>query len=395
MYTFSNNTYTIQPKPDERDKIEVEIGDIKQPIFYPQIKAKRWDNEVNLSLRLVDAEMKPSYFADDNIFWETDDRRAVFYEKAKTNELSDGGHECEITLFKKPPTNRTTFTMQSKGLFFAYQGELTREQKENGAIRPDNVVGSYAVYYKDCPLNIEGGKIYRNGKSFHIYRPQAEDANGRKVWGVLSVDEYNGLVHVDLPVEFLDNATYPIRHVAGLTLGYTTAGGTSNAFANGNWKAGRVTTTMASLVSQISMYVLHYAAPSYKAMIVKDSDKSLITNGVGDAYDDSGAWGSKHWANLPYTTKPTLLNATNYYVGGISNGASNFYYDTGMGASYYVGYDDDNNYATPVSPVGGTYGSDTAVSSYITYTAAGWSHKLDGATPVLVMGKTPVLILGA
>ncbi|KKL52074.1 hypothetical protein LCGC14_2289150 [marine sediment metagenome] len=57
-YTIANNTYTQVAKADPKDRLEIEIGDSKQPDFYPQVKIQRWDNEVNASFRLLDNEPK-------------------------------------------------------------------------------------------------------------------------------------------------------------------------------------------------------------------------------------------------------------------------------------------------------------------------------------------------
>jgi hypothetical protein len=63
-YSFKDNTYSTKPKDDPKDRIEVEIGDSKQVSdFLPQVKVMRWDNEVNLSLRLIsdeDKKLKPT-----------------------------------------------------------------------------------------------------------------------------------------------------------------------------------------------------------------------------------------------------------------------------------------------------------------------------------------------
>ena len=52
------NSYKLVPKDDPTDRLEVEIGDSKQPDFKPQVKIMRWDNEVNASFRLLDDEPK-------------------------------------------------------------------------------------------------------------------------------------------------------------------------------------------------------------------------------------------------------------------------------------------------------------------------------------------------
>jgi len=53
-YIFKDNTYFAKPKDDPKDRIEVEIGDSKEPgVILPQEKICRWDNESNVSIRLL------------------------------------------------------------------------------------------------------------------------------------------------------------------------------------------------------------------------------------------------------------------------------------------------------------------------------------------------------
>ena len=40
-YSIDNNTFIRVAKDDPKDRLEVEVGDIKQPEFYPQVKIKR------------------------------------------------------------------------------------------------------------------------------------------------------------------------------------------------------------------------------------------------------------------------------------------------------------------------------------------------------------------
>lgn len=56
-YSIDRTTLSFKttPKDDWRDRIEVILGDDKDPTtFQPQFKLMRWDNEVNCSIRLKD-----------------------------------------------------------------------------------------------------------------------------------------------------------------------------------------------------------------------------------------------------------------------------------------------------------------------------------------------------
>ena len=239
-YQLKDNTFCFSPKPNWNDKIEVEIGDIKQPnTFFPQLKIKRWDNEINYSLRFKDEENieeKISY-KDEKIKWVKGNKEIHLYDNPVTSK--DGGYEIEVVLKEKPVSNKLEFSIETKGLSFFFQPELTQKEKENGNIRPENVIDSYAVYYKNSPLNYNDGKLYQAGKAFHIYRIKATDANGVSVWGKQNIDVIKKLHTIEIPQDFLDNATYPV--IVDPTFGYTTLG-ESSAISIGSYIYGTTST---------------------------------------------------------------------------------------------------------------------------------------------------------
>lgn len=132
-YSITENTFVQVVKNNPADFLENEIGDIKQPLdFYPQVKIKRWDNEVNFSLRLVNDEKSPSIETTENVIqWKGDKIEAHFYDKPEISE--DGAYEFEIILKEKPKSNIIQFSIQTKGLKFYYQPELTQQEKDEGA----------------------------------------------------------------------------------------------------------------------------------------------------------------------------------------------------------------------------------------------------------------------
>src|SRR3990167_5004370 len=131
-YTKKNNTYFAKPKDNPKDRIEVEVGDSKQPDFHPQVKIQRWDNEVNFSARLVHDEATPKVKkVGEKISWEGVKVSADFYAITE----GEGGHEFEVILHEKPATNKIEFTLETKGLDFFYQPELTPEEVTQGASR--------------------------------------------------------------------------------------------------------------------------------------------------------------------------------------------------------------------------------------------------------------------
>jgi len=384
-YFISNNTFIHNVKKDKKDRLQVEIGDIKQEDFYPQVKIKRWDNEVNFSVRLIDDELEnPSIITKDNyIVWKKSKKEIKFYDLPVSEIYPEGGYEFEITLKEKPIKNTVEFTLQTKEIEVFYQPPLNEEILEeeqyatetdiynnNGNIishRDENVVGSYAVYYKNSPKNVVGGKEYRAGKAFHIYRPRIEDAVGNWVWGNLSVDINNNKLIVTIPQEFLNNAVYPVTHAAGLTFGYTTKGATTAEISNGYVRASKILLSEQGELSSLAWYIKNVnvgGTPYVKHALYSDASGTpntlLSTSNLINVLNIDG------WVEL---TATVLLNLGNYWiVNNQSTGRRNLYWDTGLSQqSLYKTISYTSYPSNPFGTVGGYF--DYVFSAYATYTA--------------------------
>jgi hypothetical protein len=201
-------------KDDWKDRIHTELFDTKDKNgkAWPQMKICRWDNEVNFSLRLkeTDNETPTIKEEDGKVKWCKSKHEVHFCSKPISEEHPEGADEFEVILKEKPKTNILEFSIETKGLEFYFQPALTEAEIAEGANRPENVIDSYAVYYKDCPANYASGKLYRTGKAFHIYRIKATDANGVSVWGKQNIDVAKKLHTMEIPQDFLNTATYPV-----------------------------------------------------------------------------------------------------------------------------------------------------------------------------------------
>lgn len=377
-------TFEFNPKTDPKDKIQVEVGDSKQPEFYPQVKLMRWDNDVNFSARLVTDGATAEAFglSNDVVSWDKGATAANFYQLSPSEEYPEGAYEFDITLKEKPKSNVISFTLQTKGLNYFYQPELTQEEKDDGAFRPDNIIGSYAVYYKDCPLNYEGGKEYKSGKAFHVYRPRVEDAKGNWIWGELDINEKELLMTVTIPEKFLDEAVYPIRHAAGLTVGYTSLGGTNTYISNAGTFIYATKTAAASgggTMSKIQQ-ALWVANGNQHAKLAVYNDTAGAPSGlVENSYSGdltvtrtTKPTADSHWTSST-NVSGTLVDGSVYWLAfSASSAAGNnvyFCYDTSAAASRYKGTQTWDNFPPanfPASP--GNW--DFIVSIYATYTAA-------------------------
>lgn len=331
-YSIKDNTFFAVPKENPKDLIQKEIGDFKVPTeFLPQTKIMRWDNEVNFSVRLVHDEASPIISkVGETVKWSGKKVEALFYD-INSKEHPEGASEFEVVLKEKPLTNVVEFTLNTKGLDFFYQPELTQEEKDNGSSQPENVIGSYAVYASENKINYVGGKEYKTGKVGHIYRPQIEDSAGNKVWGELNVDIEKGILSVTIPQEFLDKAVYPVRHAAGLTFGYTSAGSTFGAYKDDiHWFQYQISDGGGTLNS-ISEYCSKFSTytGNIKEAIYDDSSNNPY-NLVDYTGETTGGTSTASWKTLNVTSGATINNAY-YWLCSWSSDYVTVYWDRVIG----------------------------------------------------------------
>jgi hypothetical protein len=359
---FARNTYSLEPKAAEADRIVVEVGDAKQDGFFPQAKVMRWDNEVNWSARLVHTETAPTVTQDgDAVVWAGDKVETRFYQVMD----GEGANEIEVTLLERPASNVVQFTLNDKGLTYHYQPALTEEEVKDGCVRPENVVGSYAVYATERKLNVTGGKAYRCGKVGHIYRPRIVDAKGAECWGDLLIKD--GLLTVTIPQKFLDDAAYPVRHAAGLTFGYETVGGTMGTWGatlRSHVPATGYTPAQNGTLDSISIYTTVGAAGTYCRLAVYNG--TALVGGVAPV-DLAGATG---WKAGAVAGGPAVSNSASYLMAMQSGSTSGVFvvYDSIPGETMV--YNADPYAPTFADPIVWTpFALTSAWSIYATYTA--------------------------
>jgi hypothetical protein len=335
--------------PNPKRRIEIEIGDSKQPDFYPQFKTKHWDNECNFSIRLKD----DTYEADNIrlrtragkqiVEWQKGIKTARFYE---LDGFEDGGFEIEVEFSEKPDTNVIEYTLETKELDLFYQPPLTQEEIDAGSIQPDDVVGSYAAYHKTKKHNRVGGKEYRTGKAFHIYRPKAVDSNGTEVWCELNIDD--DLLTVTVPQEFLDTAVYPV--IVDPTFGYTSAGIYAEPIAdNFDFRPSITSRPRATVWAPgIDINVISITGHVYGNGTNTINQKAFI--GEADIDDDkvvnisqkenTSVSNTKHWETFVLSSAFSVDSTKDYALGLIGDGGGLsssrsvlLYYDLGNG--YY------------------------------------------------------------
>jgi len=374
-YDVVSNSFVSKEK-----EFETEIGDVKQVDFFPQFKVKRWDNECNFSIRLVNSDLDvPKIVVEkDKIKYI---KNKVEVHSYPIGELGKEGseYEFEVILKEKPASNKLEFTIETKGLKFEYQPELTQEEINRGRSRPENVIGSYAVFHESKSGNYLGGQNYRAGKAFHIYRPKIIDSKGNWVWGELNINVAKKLQTVTIPQNFLDKAVYPIRHASGETIGYTSIGASLEA-ASADYKFGSLAAAVENGTAlTISFYpkkgsyddgplrlaILEYVSGTTFKLIEQSAELSSPTYNSWNTYD-------------LVTQTQTITNGEIYLIAQWGTEYS-MAWDTSAGSTMFVSAAYTNGVSTWGSP--GTehtidINGDSIYSHYVTYSAAGPSSSV-------------------
>lgn len=374
IYNINTKSYTLNVVEDPARFTSIELGDSKQPsIFYPQFKTLHWDNECNFSVRLIDDNYEVGRIdqeKDGTVTWSKDNKVVRLYNKQTSDE--DGGFEFEVEFAIKPDTNVVRFSIQTKNLDFFYQPELTDQEKKT-SFRPENVIGSYAVYHKTQRGNLLGSKQYKTGKAFHIYRPFVIDSLGVRVWCELNINEKEELVTITIPQDFLDNAIYPV--IVDPTFGYTSIGAT-NDFNSGT--EGSVFTAPSSgTVTKLTTYGSHVFGDFTidNALYSETSNHPNVPLAISSAVNVT----TTGWVDSN-TISQAISNGVNYWLmiwahGGnqitrSDTGAANQSVNQSSGESYSTW---PNPYGTPIFQLNIVY------SIYATYTASGSTYTLTAA----------------
>jgi hypothetical protein len=368
--TKENTAYLATVSPS----LSLEVGDTKQDTFIPQVKLLAWENEANFSARLSTPEKGTDKTATVNektstVNWEGDKKSVAMYGFGKDGNHPEGGFELEVFLSEKPASNVLTFTLQHKNIAAHYQPPLTELVgtegiatatdtegfDENGkriCQRPENVVGSYAIYHAAPPLNFLGGKEYKAGKICHIYRPKAIDAMGTETWCDLSIDLNAATMTVTIPELFFDSAVFPVA--VDPTFGYTTVGGTSVNFnAAGSLchiGSGLVysPTVNYNRITKFSIYASNDGTAGSVGLAAYDISGGLPVNRVAAALTVTLSSGTAAWLDTAATAQ-TLTNGNTY---GTCEGAAvhlTCYFDTGTGSQRSAA---SGNFPNPWSSTG-------------------------------------------
>jgi len=171
--------FTTTLRNDPNNFTEVEVGDYKQEKFYNQIKLKRWNNESNFSLRLIQ-----------NYPVEFDDRE----------------HKFGMVITLKEKVKELSYSLVYKDVQFVKQ---IRPEEGSIVYMPDETVNSYVVMKKHSRKNIQGKTVYGCNRVGDIYAPKAIDDNGD--WIYLDQNIVDDVLIIDMDNKWFDTAKYPVK----------------------------------------------------------------------------------------------------------------------------------------------------------------------------------------
>jgi hypothetical protein len=339
--------------------------------YVPNLNCHRWDDEAWLNINYpVMITTERETFADDKIELEAGGVKQRWYEKNGLNV------EWEIEFPSKPSTNIIEFDITfSSNLMFFYQDTLrndwladdmgmTWEEYNTACNRPENVVGSYAVY-----IGKKNNK-YVTGKFCHIYRPKLIDAAMHETWCDLNINILTGKMTITIPERFLDDAIYPV--ILDPELGYTTAGASN--YGNNAVKLSSHADTDGS-GGTTSMY--------HCALSAVDATNNNAKIGVYDVNQTNGNPANEDLVEQAEYTSVTVSDDNQVAAGGASLSASTKYaiawipedsdtklkYDTGAANSGY--YVTGRTYADELASNWGGSSSSNAwlISAWVTYSS--------------------------
>ena len=383
----------------------------------PKITLKKWNEEVALSVSYgnVRGSGVKEEFSNKVEWRDINNTREELhaYPLAARSGMEDGGFEIEVVLNELPDTNVFNFTIEgAENLNFFYQAPLDEEPSIGDEIcsptecltdgvvtnsRPENVIGSYAVYHRNKRDHIEGQTNYATGKAFHIYRPKAIDANGAETWAEMSYT--NGTLSVTVPQRFLDNAVYPVQ--VDPTLGFTGIGASATTNTGLTISSPRVQADASGGTMTKIQVAASDAGGDSKIKIGIYND---VNNGGTDQPSTLVAGSYPGELTVTRTSAPTqdsewtsstnvsgTIVASTYYwpAFNLESNTINVYYDSAAGGWYNI-----QTYAAALA----TYSAYNSIarkhSIYATYSAAGtpvsWTstvQRLDVQGPVIFMGQ--------
>jgi hypothetical protein len=354
-----------------------------------EVRVEKWNGEESLTFKPVGTYETSSYdFTDKDVKAVSADGKStvvitptansisvdtILHEKPATDTIwyDIVGYE-NFNFFYQPPFNTAEEQLNDPSIVSCTETDCVNGNGEVVAHRPENAVGSYAIYHKTKKDNCSncGTPNYKTGKFGHLFRPKLIDSLGVESWGTFVLQ--NGQIGVKIPTNIYNNKkTDWSNFLVDPTYGDTTYGvsnGTraANAIVGnemGNAPANGTVTSLSLSLDGNGVGSVNIKGVLYDYVV---DASTIVTNGVTPAGTlDATAGGV--YKTITYSSSPSIVSGSPYAIGGISDSTIRYFYDNTATQGWF---DDTNSYATP---------QDTAIqtnttrdtSYYLTYTTGG------------------------
>jgi len=362
---------TLYTAPFDTGEVVARIGGLSIDKFVPNINFTKWDDDCWLNINHPDIiSTEKESLLDGKIDIRVKNQIHRYYID------SDNQLEYEIIWPEKTVIDAVMLNILfPDGLAWHYQDTLENDWKRNNEgqtlseylkdhNRPENVIGSYALKWKD---NWAKDVKYKTGKFLHLFRPKMIDALGDECW--CDWEPSTGKLSIVLDTKWMEQATFPVR--LDPTFGKTAIGGSTTSNTGGG----------EALASGAGAPVGNGTVTSIHAHFQNQTDTRDVKAGL---YDDSSGPdnqigtenetlniavdGAPTWHSFPSNALAVTGSATYWPTLDFSGDVDNFAYDGEGGTNrYYDGkaYGDAWNDPFQVSSSSGAN-----YSMYATYTAA-------------------------
>lgn len=229
-----------------------------------------------------------------------------------------------------PVSNIFEWTLlHSPHISFYHQPALTQEEINEGCVRPDDIVNSYAIYCDQKGKYVDSESMvianYSSGKLGHIFRRKFISGDSNWWWldslEIIHQTSSMSLMRVTIPWEILDQATFPA--ILNDTFGYDTIGGTGyGPAASRQITSGLYSPASNGTATGVGVYCSGSGQDNTTGMYNDSDPETLMSDDGGGEPPASGSWMERS-----LDSSQAVLSASQYRPSFNGDGSITYQYD--------------------------------------------------------------------